>query len=103
MPVGTAARHKSKEIDERANTMYVFGAVAWMFHFDSIQSRVYERLEARAECIRPRMRPHGYAARLMRHRDCLTHFDSILWYESRSPRAEITIERLAKIVDRPTA
>ncbi len=103
MPVRPTTRHESKEIDERADAIDVFSAVTWMSHLDSIEPGVYKWLETRTECIGPRMRPHCDAACFMRHCDCITHFESILWNESRSPRAEVTIERLAKIVDRSPA
>src|SRR5260221_13599122 len=99
MPVRTTTRHESEEIDERANAIDVFSGVTGMFHLDSIEPGVHERLETRTECISSRMCPHGNATRFMSHRNCVAHFESILRNESRSPSSEITIERLPKIAN----
>src|SRR5205085_11463351 len=67
-----------------------------------IQPGVYQRLETRSKCIGPRVRPHCDPTGFVSHRNCIAHFESVLWDEPRLPRAEITIERLAKIMDRST-
>jgi hypothetical protein len=42
MPVGSPAWHEAEEISERRKALHIFGVMAWMFHFDTVEAKLCE-------------------------------------------------------------
>lgn len=99
MPVGPATIKKSKEVCERAQTLNVFGVVAWVFDLYTIEPQRYERLQPVTTTIWAWMSPDRDRASRVRNRNCFANLESLLLDECRFPGAEIPVECLAGIPD----
>ena len=69
VPIRSAARHQSEEIDERGEARDVFGRMARVTNFDAVDARSRERLDALARPGLRRMRENGETARAVDRRD----------------------------------
>ena len=97
MPVGSATWYQSEEISERSKSLHIFREMAWMPHLDTVQSKLHEFFQSLAATVLTRMSPHRDGTRGMRELDSFADLESCLWNESRPARAEITVERFARI------
>jgi hypothetical protein len=97
MPIGTAARDETEKLHQRTKAGSVLVTVPRVSHLESIESQRDESLDDISPAFTAGMRQHRETAARVNERNCLAHRKAMFWYERRSARTEVSIERIARI------